>query len=134
MIQQIGVMLAGILAKRRAGDLAGAEAELREKALQNVGLPLTAVKHSPPEAVQALLAETGAMQPLRTVLLAELLIEDGNLAEARGNPPEAVLSLQLASRLLEDVVDVLPRDDAQTYRARLEDLAARLRDLGGGAA
>jgi hypothetical protein len=56
MLQQIGAMLAGIIAKKQQGDLAGAEAELQEQCLHRVGLPLFVLKHSPPEAVAELLA------------------------------------------------------------------------------
>ena len=72
------------------------------------------------------------MRHMRGVVLAELLLQDAHLAEARGNPPEAVMSYRLASRLLMDALVVLPLDEEKEYRSRLEDIAARLRDLGDG--
>jgi len=134
MIQQVGAMLAGIIAKRKAGDLDGAEAELQERSLQAVGLPLFVLRHSPPEAVQELLDTSGARRPERGVLLAELLIQDGELAEARGNPPEALGSYRLASRLLVDALGVLSVDDERHYREKLFALTVKLRDLGDGSA
>ena len=132
MIQQVAAMLAGILAKRQAGDLAGAEDELQEKSLQYVGLPLVVVKHAAPEAILELLGTGGALRHSRGVLLAELLIQDAALAEARGNPPEALISYQLASRLLADSLGVLSIEEEAVYRAKLVDLSAKLRDLGDG--
>lgn len=127
-------MLASILAKRQAGDLIGAEAELEERALQCIGMPLAVLKHSPPDAVVELLATAGARRHERGVLLAELLLQDGELAEARGNPFEALGSYQLASRLLTDALGVLTVDEERRYREKLERLAVKLRDLGDGSA
>ena len=130
MLHQVGAMLAGIIAKRQRGDLAGAEAELQEQCLQRVGLPLVVVKHSPPQAVAELLAGGGALHHARGVFVAELLLQDAALAEARGNPPDALGSYRVAYRLLTDALSVLSVDEEKTYRARLVAIAARLRDLG----
>jgi len=134
MIQQIAAMLAGIVAKRQQGDLAGAEAELQDKCLQHVGLPLMVVKHSSPEVVSAWLASAGAMRHLRAVTLAELLLQDAALSEARGNPPEAVLAYEHAFRLLHDALGVLSIDDEKACRERLSTIAAKLRDLASDTA
>ncbi len=131
VIEQVAAMLAGIMARRKAGDQAGAAQELEEQSLRQVGLPLFVVKHSPPEAVTALLAESGARRHVRGVLLSELLLQDAALAEERGNPPEAVASYALAFRLLNDALATLAVDDEVIYRDRLGEISAKLRDLGG---
>jgi hypothetical protein len=130
MLQQISAMIAGIVGKKQAGDFAGAEAELQEKCLQHIGLPLDVVKHAPPDALAELLAAGGALRHTKGVFLAELLLQDAALAEARGNPPEALLAYQQASRLLVDALNVLSADEEKHYRARLVDISAKLRDLG----
>lgn len=132
MIQQVAAMLAGIIAKKQRGDWDGAEAELDEQCRQHVGLPLVVVKHSPPADVVDLLAASGARQHTRGIMLAELLLQDAALAEARGNPPAALLSYRLAFRLLSDALLVLAHEEENHYRARLVDISAKLRDLGDG--
>jgi hypothetical protein len=132
MLQQISAMLAGIVARKQRGDLAGAEVEVRERCLQHIGLPLDVVKHATPDAVAELLAAGGARRHAHGVLLAELLLQDAALAEARGNPPEALLGYQHAFRLLCDAADVLGGEEERHCRTRLTEIGVKLRDLGDG--
>lgn len=134
MLQQIGAMIAGIVARKQAGDLAGAEAEIREKCLEHIGLPLDVVKHASPDGLAELLAAGGALRHTKGVFLAELLLQDAALAEARGNPPEAWLGYQHAFWLLSDALGVLSGDEEKTYRAKLVDISVKLRELGAGIA
>lgn len=134
MLQQIGAMIAGIVAKKNAGDPAGAEAEIQEQCLQHVGLPIDMVKHASPDAVAELLATGGALRHTKGVFLAELLLQDATLAEARGNPPDALRSYQHAFRLLHDALGVLSGDEERAYREKLIAISVKLRDLGDGTA
>lgn len=125
------MMLAQIVAKKTRGDVSGAAAEIEEQCLQHIGLPLILIKQSSPDAVAGLLASGGALRTTRAILLAELLLQDAELSELRGNPPEAVLSYSHAQRLLADVVGALNPDEQAHYRDQLANIAAKLRDLGG---
>jgi hypothetical protein len=132
LLQQLGAMLATIAGKKSVGDLAGAEQEIAEQCLRHTGLPLMVVKQSSPEDLAALLAMGGAMQVPRALILAELLREDGQLSEARGNPPGAVMSYRQSAELIARALPSLRGEDERAFLERQAELAVKLRDLGGG--
>jgi hypothetical protein len=132
LLQQLGAVLAAIAGKKTSGDLAGAEQEIAEQCLRHTGLPLVVVKQSSPEDLAALLAMGGALQVPRALLLAELLREEAELNELRGNPPGAVLSYRQALRLIEDALPTLRGEDETVFRERQATIATKVRDLAGG--
>ena len=132
MIQQVAMMLASIMAKRERGDVGAAADEIEEKCLQTIGLPLGLVKQSTPEMVAELLAAGGALACPRAIMLAELLVQDAELSVERGDPPMAAISYRHAASLLNGAIDSLGPQDEEHYRAKLTDVAEKLRDLDGG--
>jgi len=131
LLQQLGAIVATIAGKRTAGDLAGAEQEIDDQCQRHVGLPLVVVRQSSPENLAALLAMGGAMQVHRSLILAELLRQDADLALARGNPLAAVTSLRQAERLVQHALPSLVGDEAETFSRAAQEIATQLRDLGG---
>lgn len=132
MIEQVAMMIAAIIARRQRGDLAGAAGEIEEKCLQHIGLPLAVIRQSTPEAVAELLAAGGGLRHPRSILLAELLIQDAGISELRGDPPFAAIAYAHAARLLADSLPVLSGDDLAHYEGRLAEVNAKLRDIGDG--
>ena len=129
LVQQIAAMLAAIIAKRRAGQIAEARQEIDATCLQTIGLPLTTLKRMPPEAVAEHLAASGGNRYPRAVMLAELLIQDAELFEEKGEPEQALASYLHAFCLLSDSIDVLSSEEQAIYRAKLAMLAGKLARL-----
>lgn len=131
LLQQLGAIVATIAGKRTAGDFAGAEHELNEQCLRHTGLPLVVAKQASSDDLQALLAMGGQMQLHRSLILAELLRQDAELAKARGNPLEAVVSLRRALDLVERALPALVGEEAAAFREAQQTMVTQLRDLGG---
>src|SRR3982751_6884864 len=85
MVDQIAAMLASILARREEGYVEQATQEMDGHCLRTVGLTLERLKSLSPEAVAQLLAENGALQPVRAITLAEVLLIDAELNEEQSN-------------------------------------------------
>jgi predicted component of type VI protein secretion system len=129
MIEQVAAMLARILAKKQAGQIAEARSEAENLSAQNIGLTLTELKSLSPEAVAQLLDKLGALRTIRAVTLAELLLVDAELHEANQIPNQSISNYVHAFCLLADEVDKLSREEQSFYRAKLDMLANRLGDL-----
>lgn len=130
LIQQMAAMLAVIVSRRQAGRLDEAGEAIAEECLRNVGLPWEMVVQAPPDALQELLAIGGELRFIRSIALAELLLQDAEIQSMRGNPLFSAVRYQAAHHLLSRVVDALAPDERQYYRAKLADVATRLADLG----
>ena len=94
--------------------------------LQTVGLPLDRVRKSSPESIAAMLATSGALRPQRSIMLAELLMQDAEVSEAAGRKADAMLSRLHAFCLLSDSIDVLGPEEQPAYRQKLAALAATI--------
>jgi len=129
MIEQIAAMLARILAKKQAGQIAEVRSEAENLAIQNIGLTLTELKRLSPEAVAQLLDQMGGLRTIRAVTLAELLLVDAELHEASQIPDQSLSNYVHAFCLLADEVDKLSSEEQPFYRAKIDLLAARLGDL-----
>lgn len=130
LINQIAAAIAGIIAKRSKGEIAEAVEEIERTCLEQVGLPLIVFKQSTPDAVAELLANAGALRVPRSLLLAELLVQDALIAESVGNPVAAALGYTHAERLLRDSLPSLGPDDEKACLEKLDMIAAKRRDLG----
>jgi hypothetical protein len=129
LVQQIAAMLAAIIAKRRAGQIAEARQEIEATCLQTIGLPLNTVRRMPPDALaQHLLASGGNRYP-RAMMLAELLIQEAEIIETQGEPQQALASYLHAFCLLFDSMEVLSTEEQAIYRPKLVMLAAKLEHL-----
>ena len=131
LIEQVAAMLAGFFAKRDAGQLDEARAELDAVCQQQLGLTLDFVKRSSPEAVADVLSAAGGLRHARAVLLSELLTHDAGLSTRAGRAAEASVAQLHAFCLLADSIGLLTNEEQATYRPKLEALAESLRPLSG---
>jgi hypothetical protein len=129
LVQQIAAMLAAIIAKRRRGEIAEARQEIDAACLQTVGFTLETVKRMPPDTVAQHLAASGGNRFPRAVMLAELLIQDGEIHEAQNGSQPALVSHLHAFCLLSDSVEVLSPEEQAIYRPKLAMLAEKLENL-----
>jgi hypothetical protein len=129
LVEQIGALLAGIIAKTRAGLHTEAKAEIDEKARQTIGMNLGQIRGMSPEALSEFLEGGGGLRQGRSVILAELLLHDAANSEATGDNATALLDYLHAFCLLFDTIDTLTKEDRAVYRPKLNALADRLRDL-----
>ena len=129
LIEQIGAMLAGVLNKRREGKWDEVRHDLRTLCLENIGLPLEAVKSRSPDAIADYLSTAGANRYARAVMLAEILIQDAETLESLGNLKGAAPGYVHAFCLLFDAYPVLSEEEQAVYRAKLEALAEKLEEL-----
>jgi len=123
LIEQISIMLAE-LSRLKKGER---PARISALCLRETGLPFDFVKHSSPQTILELLASGGATQHVRAVLLAELLLQDADLADAGGKAREATISRAQAQALLAHSVDQLSPEEQAVYRPKLEELTKQLR-------
>lgn len=130
LIQQMAAMLAVIVSRKQAGRLDEAGEAIAEECLRSVGLPWEMVVQAPPDALQELLAVGGELRFVRSIALAELLLQDAEIQGLRGNPLFSAVRYEAAHRLLTGVVDALAPEEREHYRAKLADVATRLADLG----
>ena len=130
LIEQVSQMIAEILALRKIGRISDAAEQIEAMCQQNIGLPLDLVKRSAPETILQLLESSGGTQHIRAVMLAELLLQDGELNDAAGKNREATISRAQARVLLARNIDRLSPDDQTVYRRKLEALDAQISGPG----
>ena len=120
MIEQIAAMLAAILARKRAGQLVEAHAEIENSCLQTVGITMAELKRLSPEAVAQLLNNFGALRTIRAMTLAELLLVEAEIHEP-DLIPQAILPKYVPCVLstIADEVDKLTAEEQTIYRAKL---------------
>ena len=129
LIQQVAAMLAAIIAKRGDGKPAEARQDLDTTCLQTLGLPLAILKRYTPEALTRQLEQSGANRYARSIILAELLIQDAELLSENGDEQGALASYLHSFCLLFDSFSFLSTDEQAFYRPKLEMLAAKLEHL-----
>ncbi len=129
LIERIAALLAGIIAKERAGLHSEARAEIDEKTQQTIGMGLRKVRRLSPEAVSQLLQSSGGLRYGRAVILAELLLHDAAIAGTTSQVSDTLLDYLHAFCLLSDSVGTLSEEDQAVYRPKLDALVARLRSL-----
>jgi len=129
LVRQIAAMLAAIIAKRRSGQIEEAKHDLATLCLQTIGLPLDTVKQLSPDALSSHLETSGANRYSRSLMLAELLIQDAEILESEGQLQRALPGYLHAFCLLTDSFPVLSREEQEVYRAKIDVLAAKLKHL-----
>jgi hypothetical protein len=129
LIEQIAAMLAAIIAKRRQGQIEEARQAIEASCGQMTGLNLEAVKMLSPDALADHLRAAGGNRYPRSVMLAELLIQDAEILEAQGSAHEAVPGYLHAFCLLAEAYPVLSHEEQAIYRPKLDMLATRLESL-----
>jgi hypothetical protein len=126
LVEQVVAVLARIEEQRQAGRNEEARQELRVLCLEHTGMSLDSIQRSSPEALAESLSAVGALRPMRSMLLAELLIHEAQLSgEAKGAGGWIVCRLH-AFCLIVDCIGLLRADEQEPYRKRLDDLAQTL--------
>lgn len=129
LIEQVANLLASVLARRVADDAPAARQEVEDLCVQTVGLSLATVKAMTPDAVAAHLAAAGGLGPVRAVLLAELLLQDGELCDDSGNVAGGWCARLHAFCLLHDAYPVFSPEERTFYLPKLQVLAGRFAPL-----
>lgn len=130
LVEQISRILAGIIHQKRLGRGEHALAGVEQACLEQVGLPLELIKQASPEQLLALLRSGGDIWVTRSLILAELLREEAEICELRGNAPSAALSYAHASRLIVDALPFLNDDEKRHFEILLDHIESKRRDLG----
>jgi hypothetical protein len=129
LTEQISIALAEIAALKAASDRQGADASLRRWFRNTIGLDISQIQQMSPEALSELLETASGLRQSRGIMLAELLLQDGEL-HSEDSVRQSLDRLH-AFCLIGAVVDSLQADDQRVYRAKLEDLRRQLESLEG---
>jgi hypothetical protein len=129
LIQQVANLLASVLARRVAGDASAARKEVEDLCVQTVGLSLTSVKAMTPDALAAHLSAAGGLGTVRAVMLAELLLQDGELCDDSGNVAGGWNARLHAFCLLHDAYPLFSPEERMFYLPKLQVLAGRFAPL-----
>jgi hypothetical protein len=129
LIEQAATMLAQIIAFRKADNIPAAQEKIEANCRERVGLPLEMVRHASPEALTRFLERDGQLRYVDAVMLAELLMQDAEIAENAHRLADALRSREQAYCLLVDSMPVLPLDEAKAYRAKVRTLEGKIREM-----
>jgi hypothetical protein len=129
LARQVGQLMASLLGLRKEGRQAEAQQELERLCLDAIGLPWKTVRQSSPEALLEHLSGAGALRHQRAIFLAELLLQEAEIAELDGRVTDVVRARLQAFCLISDVMDMLSNEDLAVYREKLEHLAAQLEPM-----
>jgi len=129
LVQQIALMLAAIMAKRKLGKNAEAQQDLASLCPLIVGLSLDTVKQLSPDALANQLISSGVDHASRAVMLADLLLEDGEILEDQGQLQQALPSYIHAFCLLSDAMPALTQEEHDLYRPKLDHVSTKLAHL-----
>ena len=132
MLNQVAKVLAAILGHRKAGDEALAEAEIEKAAVQTAGVPMSLIVQASPAGLRAFIGSGGAQRHSRDILLAELLLQQGEICQEQGRSEEMRRCQEHAFCLIMDAFELLVAEDAAIYREKLGRLAPYLRSQGSG--
>ncbi len=131
LIEQAARMLAAIIAHRMAGRDAEAVVEIEKQSLQTVGLPMEIVRRSSPEGLWEILGQGGGLRYSRAVMLAELLLQDAEIARKEKRLEDMTRNQLQAFCLLSECLPVLSHEEAAVYRPKVEALAREVEALSG---
>jgi hypothetical protein len=129
LARQVAQLLTALGGLRKEGRQEEARREIERLCLDSIGLPWKQVRQSSPEALLEHLRGAGALRHHRAVLLAELLLQEAEMAEIDGQVTDAIRARLQAFCLISDVIDMLSNEDLAVYRDKLELLAAQLEPM-----
>ncbi len=121
-------MLKYILAEKTVGGNDGPERRLESECLRLMGLPLSAVRRTPPDGLAELVQRRGKFI-VRSVTLAELLLLDAGLNDKAGDLRAATVSRLQAFCLIAESIQGLAGEEQAQYRAKLDELGKELRSV-----
>ena len=127
LFEQVTLMLAAIHDRRAAGRNDDAAGEIETACLHTIGLPFALIKRSSPEALSDLM-QRGGERYFRSILLAELLLQEAELNKEAGKLTEMMRGQLQAFCLISESINVLSRDDQIIYRIKLKQLAKELEE------
>jgi hypothetical protein len=129
LARQIAQLLTSLGGLRKEGRQEEARKEIERVCLDSIGLPWRQVQGSSPEALLEHLRGAGALRHHRAVLLAELLLQEAEMAELEGRVTETIRARLQAFCLISDVLEMLSNEDLVVYREKLETLAVQLEPM-----
>ena len=129
LFRQFALVLAAIIAKRKGGKNEEALQELAAQCPIVVGLSLDTVKQLSPDALANQILSAGSDHVSRSAMLAELLLEDGEIHEALGQPVQAMPSYLHAFCLLSDALPALNPEEHDHYHPKLQQLITKVAHL-----
>jgi hypothetical protein len=117
--------LIAISQKREAGGYGPAREEIEKACLRVTGLSFNLIRRYSPEALFDLM-QLGTDPYLRSIFLAELLIQYAQISQEEGNIVDEIASNLQAYYLLSESIGLLPPVEEAAYRSKLEILAQKL--------
>ncbi len=129
LIEQLATLLAGLLARRKAGQTIEAREDLENLCVRTCGFTLNEIKLLAPEEVARLMQRAGAMQIFRSFAVAEMLLLDAQWQGEEGAKDSLIPNYVHAFCLIADSFDALTKEDQKHYEPKLRDLGAKLGDL-----
>ncbi len=129
LIDQVAMMLAEIVAKRKGGERGLARTEIENQALQHTGLPMSLIRGATPAMVADLLRNGGELRFIRAILLAELLLQDAEISEESGDKGAALTAYLHAWCLLHDSIGSFNADERAHFGAKQAQAGSRLSEL-----
>lgn len=131
LIEQFTKRLGAILARKRAGDIEGAEASLAETARQLIGMDVEALLAFPPVQLLQMFRTGGILDLGKCLVAADILKEYADIAGLLDKKTEAVRAGWLSLRLYLEAFDDSDPDhipDRRAYEARTEALLQAFED------
>jgi len=122
----IAAMLAAIMGKRNDGKITEARQDLERLSLQTIGLPLSTVVQMSLETLREHLAMSGLNLYHRSVMLAEMLIQEAEMSALGDSTPYALVCYNHAYGLLRDSMGSLSSDELAACRLKLASLATKV--------
>ena len=129
LIEQMATMLAGLLARRKAGEVIQAREDLENLSVRSSGFTLSELKNLAPEEVAKIMQRAGSLQIIRSFTLAELLLLDAKWHEEDRTSGELLPNYVHAFCLIADWMETLGKEDLEHYRVKLAQIAEKLGDL-----
>ncbi len=129
MIEQMATLLAGLLDRRRAGEVIEAREDLENLCLRSSGRTLAEIKILAPEEVAKIMDRAGALKIMRSLTVAELLLLDAQWHEADRTEEQLTPNYAHAVCLIADAMEGLGTEEQAHFRAKLANAAGKLGEL-----
>jgi hypothetical protein len=129
MIEQLATMIAGLMNRRKAGEVIQAREDLENHCVRTIGFTLSEIKNLAPEEVAKILDRSGALRVTRALIISELLRLDAEWHQEDRTSEQLIQNYVHAFCLVADSIDSLSSDEQPHFRARLATYAEKLGDV-----
>jgi hypothetical protein len=129
LIEQIAIMVAALISRRKAGEGIQAREDLESSCVRTIGFTLSEIKNLAPEEVARILDRSGALRVTRALILSELLRLDAEWRKEDAPSADVTPNYVHAFCLVADSLDLLSSDEQPHFRARLASYAEKLGEL-----